>query len=269
MLYGEWHREERGEREPRARLRLLPEPRPVLELHLLPGQPAPATSSSRPTGAGSAAPARTTRASTCSSSARCRTRSGSSCAATASTTACSRPCARTGRDKPDYDGDTIPATTRRDDLWQISLGPYLENQVEWLRLAAQRGRRARRLHPLRRRRRQRHGVRRSRRRHRQPQGQPDLRALARQRALPLRRHGLPQQRRARRHRQHRLGRPDGAHLRGGDRRPHQLSAGPPDHGRLLVARRRLRAALRRRRRHHRGRPVRAGATASSSPTTTP
>jgi len=35
-------------------------------------------------------------------------------------------------DKPDYEGAILPATTRRDDLWQISLAPYFENQVEWL-----------------------------------------------------------------------------------------------------------------------------------------
>lgn len=33
--------------------------------------------------------------------------------------------------KPDYEAGTIPATTRRDDIWQISVSPYLENRVQW------------------------------------------------------------------------------------------------------------------------------------------
>ena len=34
--------------------------------------------------------------------------------------------------KLDYDGNTIPATTREDDIWQLSLSPYFENRIQWL-----------------------------------------------------------------------------------------------------------------------------------------
>jgi hypothetical protein len=35
-------------------------------------------------------------------------------------------------DKLDWDGNLIPGTTRRDDVWELSLAPYLENRVQWL-----------------------------------------------------------------------------------------------------------------------------------------
>ena len=97
--------------------------------------------------------------------------------------------------------DTIPATTRRDDIWQLSLAPYFENQIAVGREAPQRRRRARRLLPLRRRRRSAPtNSGKAGRRDREPEGQPDLRPVGRDRALPQRRPRLPQQRRARRHR---------------------------------------------------------------------
>ncbi len=34
-------------------------------------------------------------------------------------------------DKVDYNGETISATTRADDVWEASLSPYVENQVQW------------------------------------------------------------------------------------------------------------------------------------------
>ncbi|MDE1889654.1 MAG: TonB-dependent receptor [Planctomycetota bacterium] len=34
-------------------------------------------------------------------------------------------------DKVDYNGETIPATTRADDVWEVSLSPYVENKVQW------------------------------------------------------------------------------------------------------------------------------------------
>lgn len=39
--------------------------------------------------------------------------------------------ARHRSDKVDYDGMLIPATTRRDDIWEASVGPYLENRIQW------------------------------------------------------------------------------------------------------------------------------------------
>jgi outer membrane cobalamin receptor len=35
-------------------------------------------------------------------------------------------------DKLDYDGGTLPATTRRDEVWELNLAPYLESRVQWL-----------------------------------------------------------------------------------------------------------------------------------------
>jgi len=35
-------------------------------------------------------------------------------------------------DKVDWDGNLIPGTTRRDDIWELSLAPYLENRIQWL-----------------------------------------------------------------------------------------------------------------------------------------
>jgi outer membrane receptor protein involved in Fe transport len=35
------------------------------------------------------------------------------------------------RVKDDYEGGSIPSRTRRDDVWELSLAPYLENRVEW------------------------------------------------------------------------------------------------------------------------------------------
>jgi hypothetical protein len=34
-------------------------------------------------------------------------------------------------DKIDWDGNPIPATTRKDDIWELSLSPYLESRVQW------------------------------------------------------------------------------------------------------------------------------------------
>jgi hypothetical protein len=34
-------------------------------------------------------------------------------------------------DKPDWDGNIIPGTTRKDDIWELSLAPYLENRTQW------------------------------------------------------------------------------------------------------------------------------------------
>lgn len=34
-------------------------------------------------------------------------------------------------DKTDYDGKTISATTRKDDVWEVSVSPYVENKVQW------------------------------------------------------------------------------------------------------------------------------------------
>jgi hypothetical protein len=34
-------------------------------------------------------------------------------------------------DKVDYDGKTISDTTRKDDVWESSLSPYVENKVQW------------------------------------------------------------------------------------------------------------------------------------------
>ena len=34
-------------------------------------------------------------------------------------------------EKFDYAGDVIPDTTRKDDIWELSLGPYVENQIQW------------------------------------------------------------------------------------------------------------------------------------------
>jgi outer membrane receptor protein involved in Fe transport len=34
-------------------------------------------------------------------------------------------------DKVDYNGETISATTRADDVWETSLSPYVENKVQW------------------------------------------------------------------------------------------------------------------------------------------
>ena len=34
-------------------------------------------------------------------------------------------------DKVDWDGNPIPATTRKDDIWELSLGPYVENRMQW------------------------------------------------------------------------------------------------------------------------------------------
>jgi outer membrane receptor protein involved in Fe transport len=33
--------------------------------------------------------------------------------------------------KPDYAGGTLPATTRRDEIWELSLAPYVENRIQW------------------------------------------------------------------------------------------------------------------------------------------
>jgi outer membrane receptor protein involved in Fe transport len=33
--------------------------------------------------------------------------------------------------KRDYDGAPIPSTTRRDDIWELSVSPYLENRLQW------------------------------------------------------------------------------------------------------------------------------------------
>ncbi len=38
---------------------------------------------------------------------------------------------RSRTDKVDYNGNTIPDTTRADDIWEISLSPYVENKVQW------------------------------------------------------------------------------------------------------------------------------------------
>jgi hypothetical protein len=35
------------------------------------------------------------------------------------------------RDKEDYGENEIPSTTRNDDIWQMSLSPYVENQIQW------------------------------------------------------------------------------------------------------------------------------------------
>jgi hypothetical protein len=35
------------------------------------------------------------------------------------------------RDKQDYAGNEIPSTTRNDDIWQMNLSPYIENQIQW------------------------------------------------------------------------------------------------------------------------------------------
>ncbi len=35
-------------------------------------------------------------------------------------------------DKVDWDGNLIPGTTRRDDIWELSLAPYAENRIQWL-----------------------------------------------------------------------------------------------------------------------------------------
>ena len=35
-------------------------------------------------------------------------------------------------DKIDWDGNLIPGTTRRDDIWELSLAPYFENRIQWL-----------------------------------------------------------------------------------------------------------------------------------------
>jgi len=34
-------------------------------------------------------------------------------------------------DKRDYAGGIIPATTRRDDVWEVSVSPYLQNSIQW------------------------------------------------------------------------------------------------------------------------------------------
>jgi hypothetical protein len=34
-------------------------------------------------------------------------------------------------DKVDWDGDLIPGTTRKDDIWQLSLAPWVENRIQW------------------------------------------------------------------------------------------------------------------------------------------
>ena len=34
-------------------------------------------------------------------------------------------------DKIDWDGNLIPGTTRRDDVWELSLAPYVENRIQW------------------------------------------------------------------------------------------------------------------------------------------
>jgi hypothetical protein len=34
-------------------------------------------------------------------------------------------------DKPDYEGGVLPAITRRDDIWEASLAPYVENWTQW------------------------------------------------------------------------------------------------------------------------------------------
>ena len=34
-------------------------------------------------------------------------------------------------EKLDYDGNVIPDTTRNDDIWQMNLSPYIENQIQW------------------------------------------------------------------------------------------------------------------------------------------
>jgi hypothetical protein len=34
-------------------------------------------------------------------------------------------------DKPDWEGGAIPSTTRKDDIWELSLAPYIENQIQW------------------------------------------------------------------------------------------------------------------------------------------
>ncbi|KKO20647.1 MAG: Vitamin B12 transporter BtuB [Candidatus Brocadia fulgida] len=34
-------------------------------------------------------------------------------------------------DKVDYDGKTISDTTRKDDVWETSLSPYVENKIQW------------------------------------------------------------------------------------------------------------------------------------------
>src|SRR3990167_7834299 len=35
-------------------------------------------------------------------------------------------------DKVDYNGETIPDTTRADDVWEASFSPYIENKVQWV-----------------------------------------------------------------------------------------------------------------------------------------
>ena len=39
--------------------------------------------------------------------------------------------ARRRTDKLDYDGGTIPAVTRADDVWETSVSPYMENKIQW------------------------------------------------------------------------------------------------------------------------------------------
>ena len=121
MLYGEWHRSDERLGDEAPRLRLLPVPRPLLELHLLPRRARRATSSSSSTTAGSAAP----RARTRSSAALARLADGEHGRPPAaqrqrSTTACSRRRAAGASRSSTTTANPIPSTTRRDDIWELS-----------------------------------------------------------------------------------------------------------------------------------------------------
>jgi len=35
-------------------------------------------------------------------------------------------------DKPGWDGGLLPATTRKDDVWQLSIAPHFESRIQWL-----------------------------------------------------------------------------------------------------------------------------------------
>ena len=116
-----------------ARLRLLPGPRPVLELHLLPDEPDQGDQFEQRDRrwVGGATASHTWFGDAVRPRDRDHARPASS-AATTSTTACTRRVRRHRATKLDYDGvDEIPADTRRDDIWEISVSPYLENRLHW------------------------------------------------------------------------------------------------------------------------------------------
>ena len=118
MLYGEWHRSDDALRLAAPRLRLLPGPRPVLELHLLPRQPRgrPVRAARRPLGGRRQGRSHLLRAPLRAAHGEHGRPPGTQ--RLRSATGCSRPSDAAALTKLDYEGGELPSTTRRDSVWE-------------------------------------------------------------------------------------------------------------------------------------------------------